>query len=95
MAKYPPRSVVVTYDEDSQQLILQLADPMKLAPLLAGTLKAPILLDEFDFKLNDEFARRFGGGVLNLIALGQPDINQYMTVTQHPIDQPSEERNPN
>ena len=42
MANYPPRSVVVTYDEDSQQLILQLADPAKLAPLLAGTLKAPI-----------------------------------------------------
>nr|WP_310793937.1 hypothetical protein [Paraburkholderia sp. BL23I1N1] len=32
-----------------------------------------------------------GGGVLNLIALGQPEIKQYMTVTQHPIDKPSEE----
>ncbi|WP_410836972.1 hypothetical protein [Paraburkholderia sp. SIMBA_030] len=49
-------------------------------------LEAPILLDEFDFKLDDEFARRFGGGVLNLIALGQPDIKQYMTVTQRPLD---------
>ncbi|MEX3759352.1 hypothetical protein [Paraburkholderia phenoliruptrix] len=91
MANYPPRSVVVTYDEDSQQLILQLADPVKLAPLLAGTLKAPILLEEFDFKLDDEFVRRLGGGVLNLIALGQPEIRQYTTYTQHPIDQPSEE----
>ncbi|RKE36899.1 hypothetical protein B0G76_3118 [Paraburkholderia sp. BL23I1N1] len=62
MDNYPPRSVVVTYDEDSQQLVLQLVDPAKLAPLLARTLKAPILLDEFDFKLDDEFARRFGGG---------------------------------
>ncbi|MFL9983122.1 hypothetical protein [Paraburkholderia sediminicola] len=91
MANYPPRSVVVTYDEDSQQLILQLVDPAKLAPLLARTLKAPILLDEFDFKLDDEFARRFGGGVLNLIAVGQPEIKQYMTVTQHPIDRQPEE----
>ncbi|MFM0095906.1 hypothetical protein PQQ87_09855 [Paraburkholderia nemoris] len=91
MANYPPRSVVVTYDEDSQQLILQLVDPAKLAPLLARTLKAPILLDEFDFRLDDEFVRRFGGGVLNLIALGQPDIKQYMSFTPHPIDRPSEE----
>ncbi|MEZ0606503.1 hypothetical protein ACAX43_30905 [Paraburkholderia sp. IW21] len=89
MANYPPRSVVVTYDEDSQQLILQLVDPAKLASLLAQTLKAPILLDEFDFRLDDEFVRRFGGGVLNLIALGQPDIKQYMTFTPHPIDRPS------
>ena len=91
MANYPPRSVVVTYDEDSQQLILQLVDPAKLAPLMARTLKAPILLDEFDFRLDDEFVRRFGGGVLNLIALGQPDIKQYMSFTPHPIDRPSEE----
>lgn len=91
MANYPRRSVVVTYDENSQQLILQLADPAKLAPLLARTLKAPILLEEFDFKLDDEFVRRFGGGVLNLIALGQPEIKQYTTYTQHPIDGPSEE----
>lgn len=91
MANYPPRSVVVTYDEDSQQLILQLVDPAKLAPLLARTLKAPILLDEFDFRLDDEFVRRFGGGVLNLIALGQPEIKQYMSFTPHPIDSPPEE----
>jgi hypothetical protein len=90
MANYPPRSVVVTYDEDSQQLILQLVDPAKLAPLLARTLKAPILLDEFDFRIDDEFARRFGGGVLNLIAMDQPEIKQYMTVTHQPIDRPSE-----
>ncbi|WP_408308599.1 hypothetical protein [Paraburkholderia sediminicola] len=51
----------------------------------------PILLDEFDFRLDDEFARRFGGGVLNLIAVGQPEIKQYMTVTQHPIDRLPEE----
>ncbi len=50
----------------------------------------PILLDEFEFRLDDEFARRFGGGMLNLIAVGQPEIKQYMTVTQHPIDRPKE-----
>ncbi|NYH15102.1 hypothetical protein [Paraburkholderia bryophila] len=86
MAIYPPCSVVVTYDEQTQQLTLQLAEPTKLAPVLAKVFKAPILLDEFDFKLDDEFARRFGGAVLNLIALGQPAIKQYMTVTEQPID---------
>jgi hypothetical protein len=90
MSNCPPRSVVVTYDEDRQQLILQSVSPARLAPLLAGAIEMPILLDEFEFRLDDEFARRFGGGVLNLIAVGQPEIKQYMTVTQHPIDRPKE-----
>ncbi|MFM0266353.1 hypothetical protein [Paraburkholderia sediminicola] len=91
MTKFPPCSVVVTYNEDRQQLILQSVSPARLAPLLAGAIEMPILLDEFDFRLDDEFARRFGGGVLNLIAVGQPEIKQYMTVTQHPIDRLPEE----
>lgn len=89
MTNFPRCSVVVTYDEDNQQLILQSVAPAKLASAVAGALKMPILLDEFDFRLDDEFVRRFGGGVLNLIALGQPDIKQYMTFTPHPIDRPS------
>jgi hypothetical protein len=51
----------------------------------------PVLLDEFDFRIDDEFVRRFGGGVLNLIAVGQPEIKQYMSFTPHPIDRPFEE----
>jgi hypothetical protein len=62
MSINPQCAAVLTYDEDRQQLILQLVEPAKLAPLLAKALEAPILLDEFDFKLDDEFARRFGGG---------------------------------
>jgi hypothetical protein len=90
MAIDPQRSVVLNYDEDSQRLNVQLVHPAKLAPLLAGVFTVPILLDDFDFKLDDEFARRLGVAMLNAIALGQPEIKQYMTVTQHPIDRPSE-----
>jgi hypothetical protein len=89
MAIDPPRSVVLNYDQGSQRLNVQLVEPAKLAPLLAGNFAVPILLDEFDFRLDDEFARRLGVAMLNAIALGQPDIKQYMTVTQEPIDRPS------
>jgi hypothetical protein len=90
MANHPRCSVVVTYDEGSQQLILQMVESAKLALLLAWELKAPILLDEFDFRLDDEFVRRLGGSLLALIALRQPEIKQFMTFTQHPIDGPLE-----
>jgi hypothetical protein len=86
MAKHPPYSVVLTYSEDRQQLTVQTVDPAKLAPLVAGKIEMPILLDEYDFKLDDEFARRLGVAMLNLIALGQPDIKQYMSATQQPIE---------
>jgi len=86
MAIDPVRSVLLSYDEDSQRLNVQMVDPARLAPLLAKSFTVPILFDDFDFRLDDEFARRLGVAVLNAIALGQPDIKQYMTVTQQPID---------
>jgi hypothetical protein len=85
MATHPPYSVVLTYNEDQQKFNVQTADPAKLAPLLAGRLDMPILLEEFDHRIDDEFARRLGVAVLNLIALGKPDLKQYMSVTPGPI----------
>ncbi|NKJ48151.1 hypothetical protein CIC12_15665 [Burkholderia sp. SG-MS1] len=89
MAVDPPRSVVLNYDEEQQRLTVKLVEPAKLAPLLAGLFEVPILLDDFDFRLDDEFARRLGVGMLNAIALGQPDIKQYMTLTLPPVNRPS------
>ncbi|WP_322080556.1 hypothetical protein [Paraburkholderia bannensis] len=88
MAKHPPYSVVLTYSEDRQQLTVQTVEPSRLAPLVAGNIELPILLDDYEFKLDDEFARRLGVAMLNLIALGQPDIRQYISVTQEPIGKP-------
>ncbi|MEX3931962.1 hypothetical protein AB4Y32_09135 [Paraburkholderia phymatum] len=85
MAKHSPYSIVLTYQEDRQMLTAYAVEPAAVAPLLAGKLEMPILLDEFEFKLDDEFARRLGVAMLNLIALGQPDIKQYMSVTPGPL----------
>ena len=85
MANHPPYSVVLTYDEQQEKFNVQTVDPTRLAPLLAGRLEMPILLDEFDYKVDDEFARRLGVAMLNLIALGKPELKQYMTVTPGPI----------
>jgi hypothetical protein len=87
MVTHTSYSVIVTYVEDCQQLIVQAVEPVKLTALVAGKIEVPILLDEYDFKLDDEFARRLGVAMLNLIALGQPNIEKYMNVTQQPIDE--------
>jgi hypothetical protein len=88
MANHPPYSVVLTYDEQQEKFNVQTVDPAKLAPLLSGRLEMPILLDEFDYKVDDEFARRLGVAMLNLIALGKPELKRYMSVTPGPIPRP-------
>ncbi|WP_175689602.1 hypothetical protein [Burkholderia anthina] len=85
MAKHSPYAVVVMYDEDQQRLTVKAADSDKLTPQLQGVLEMPILLDEFDYRIDDEFARRLGAAMLNLIAAGQPGIEKYMSVTLEPI----------
>ena len=91
MANHPPYSVVLTYIEERQEFALQAVDRARLAPVVAGTLEIPVLLDEHDFKLDDAFVRRLGAAMLSLIALVQPDIKQHMSVTQDPIDRSSEQ----
>ncbi|MDR5738413.1 MULTISPECIES: hypothetical protein [unclassified Caballeronia] len=44
----------------------------------------PILADQFEFKLDDEFARRPGVAVFNLMARGQPGLKQLMRATAEP-----------
>ena len=90
MAKHPPYSMVLIYNESLQQLIAYTVDPDMLTPLLAERMGV-VLADEHDFKLDDEFARQLGVGMLNTIALGQPGIRQYMSVTDDPIERSAEE----
>jgi hypothetical protein len=47
-------------------------------------LAVPIPLETQDFMIDDEFAHGLGATMLNMIALGQPDIKQYMTLTPSP-----------
>jgi hypothetical protein len=45
--------VVLTYNEDLQQLTVHTIDPNRLAPLVAGRMGV-VMADEEDFKLDDE-----------------------------------------
>ncbi|WP_454828865.1 hypothetical protein [Paraburkholderia xenovorans] len=90
MTKFLPCSIVVTYDENRQQLILQCVMPERLSSALKGASEIPVLLDEFNFKIDDEFVRRFGGGIVKILSMGQPDLKQYMTFTESPLDKLSE-----
>lgn len=81
---HPAYSVVLTYEEHRDMLTVHAVPSADLKAPTSSRLEIPILVDEFSFTLDDEFARRLGVAMLNLLALGQPDIRQYMSVTPGP-----------
>jgi hypothetical protein len=91
MVNHPPYTVVLTYVDEPRQLVLQAVDSALIAPLIEGAMAVPIFLDEEDVRLDDERARQLGVAMLNLIAAGRPDVKKHLNLTQHPIDEPSED----
>ncbi|SIT39052.1 conserved hypothetical protein [Paraburkholderia ribeironis] len=87
-ANHPPYSVVVTYTENPQQLIMQAVDSARLAPIVAGSMEVPFFWGDDNFEFDDELARQLGVAMLNVIAAGRPGIKQCLNVTQHPLDRP-------
>lgn len=70
--------MVLTYTEDTKQLIMQAVDSAKLAPLVSGVMEVPSFLDGDEFKFDDELARQLGVVVLNVIAAGRPNLSAFL-----------------
>ncbi|CAD6532484.1 hypothetical protein ACFQ3P_14795 [Paraburkholderia sabiae] len=90
MSKRGPRCVLITYDEDGQQIQTCTVDRDAAAALRQRALVMPWSLEERSFSLDDEFARQLGGAVLLLLAIDQPELKQYVTVTQQSDSAPRE-----
>ncbi|NML32056.1 hypothetical protein [Paraburkholderia antibiotica] len=84
MEKRPPRYVVIAYDEDEQELKVCTLPRDSLAGQMNAALVVPWRLEDVDFKLDDESARTIGGVVFGLLAVHQPALKQYISVTPHP-----------
>ncbi|SAL34388.1 hypothetical protein AWB65_02368 [Caballeronia humi] len=80
-----PSSVVVRYDDARKMLICNTVADDQIQPLCAGKLDIPVLLDDFDYQIDDEFARRFGGAVLSLLANYQPELKPFISFTEQPV----------
>lgn len=91
MVNHLPYSMVLTYTEDPRQLTMQAVDAAKLAPLVAESMAVPFFLEDEEFGFDDELARQLGVAMLNVIALGRPDIKKCLHLTQHPIGEPPDE----
>ena len=83
-----PRCVLIAYDEDGQQIETCTVDRAAIAALKEKALVVPWPLEERNFELDDEFARKLGGVVLLLLATAQPELSRYITVTRSDESRP-------
>ncbi|MEM5387397.1 hypothetical protein VSR68_27900 [Paraburkholderia phymatum] len=90
MSKRGPRCVLITYNEDGQQIETCTVDRNAVAALKQRALVLPWSLEDRSFALDDEFARQLGGAALLLLAIDQPELKQYVTVTQQSDSPPTE-----
>ncbi|SAK79957.1 hypothetical protein AWB75_04903 [Caballeronia catudaia] len=80
--KTKPRCVVIAYNEDSNQIETCTVDREAIERLRTTSMTMPWSIDEHGGKLDDEFARKLGGASLLLLAVHQPALKPYITVTE-------------
>jgi hypothetical protein len=83
MASHPDkRCVVVMWSDEKQALVSYTLDVSKV--LAVTTRLFPLELPAADYNnvFDDEFARRFGGATLNLLALSNPDLKPLIQITE-------------
>ena len=83
MANHPvKRCVVVMWSEEKHALVSYTLDEEKVLAATARLFPFELPVADYNGTLDDEFARRFGGATLNLLALSNPSLKPYIKVTQ-------------
>jgi len=82
--KIEKRCVVVMWSEEKRALVSYSLDVQKVLAITERLFPLELPLADYDHTLHDEFARRFGGATLNLLAITNPELKPYIKVTQQP-----------
>jgi hypothetical protein len=83
MANHPDKKcVVVMWSDEKQALVSYTLDVEKVLAVTARLFPLELPVADYNGAFDDEFARRFGGATLNLLALSNPDMKPYIKVTQ-------------
>jgi hypothetical protein len=88
---HPLRSVIVDFSPDDESISIYPVERVEVENIITHALKYPVFFDEVaargesGYVLDDEFARRFGAGILNALALSYPDLKAIINMTNGPI----------
>ncbi|BCQ27292.1 hypothetical protein NK8_54810 (plasmid) [Caballeronia sp. NK8] len=81
--KTTPRCVVIAYDEDNNAIETCTVSRETIESLRSASLVVPLSIDDEGGKADDEFARKLGAASLLLLAVHQPALASYITVTRN------------
>ncbi|MGF6851893.1 hypothetical protein [Paraburkholderia sp. CI3] len=82
MATHPQkRCVVVMWSEEKQALVSYTLDVEKVLAVTTRQFPLELPVADYNNTLDDEFARRFGGATLNLLALSNPELRPFLKIT--------------
>lgn len=76
------RCVVVVFDPDNERITSYSCDEGKIKPILSKEFGLELDLADFQSKLDDEFARKFGASTLSLLALYHPELKPLLSFTE-------------
>jgi len=82
--KIEKRCVVVMWSEEKRALVSYSLDVQKVLAITERLFPLELPLADYVHTLDDEFARRFGGATLNLLAITNPELKPYIKITQQP-----------
>jgi hypothetical protein len=75
------RCVVVMWSDEKQALISYTLDVSKVLAVTSRLFPLELPANDYNNAFDDEFARRFGGATLNLLALSNPNLKPLIKVT--------------
>ncbi|RDU98023.1 hypothetical protein [Trinickia dinghuensis] len=82
MTEHPERKcVVVMWSEEKQALISYTLEVDRALAVTQRLFPLELPLADYGNQLDDEFARRFGGATLNLLALSNPELKPHLKFT--------------
>ncbi|RKP46846.1 hypothetical protein [Trinickia fusca] len=82
MAEHPDKKcVVVMWSDEKQALVSYTLEVDKVLAVTQRLFPLELPLEDYDYNLDDEFVRRFGGATLNLLALSNPELKPHLKFT--------------
>lgn len=85
-----PTCVITLYDEETKTISYRQVAQSAVADAIANSTPFEVPLEDFGYRLDDDFARRMGGMILMILAGRSPFLKDHLAITTN--DAPGEQK---
>jgi hypothetical protein len=73
--------VITLFNEETKAVSFHHVSQASVAEALAKSTSLDVPLEDFDYKVDDDLARRFGGVILGILAGRSPFLKEHLAIT--------------